>query len=404
MVFLFPGILFRRTFFSGKFSKHYDSGNIVDRVLWNIFFSIICILLFILVNIFTNNILISSLGISLRQNEVINTFEELYKNEFPKLLRDSKSVNDFIWILLSLYIFSTLLGLGLHKLIFIFDLDKHIPLLKFQSKWDYLLVSNKESNKEHRLGDVFFTQADLKLLDNQLYTGRLHDIVLNKENHIESIILSETYKFYKIEKKAINDKKLKEIKEEIKNRKSLKYFYYENQNEYCYKKRIKGDLFTIPNSKVENISITYVKMSTLRDKWSKNIIKFRTLLLLLVIFFSIAYGIWDFGFINFQTVYKRIAFCIMLTFNTISLMLLIINLLSKHEKKWENVNISIVALVLGSIPYLYIFWIVPFYYLLPIFILTISVIRYIKNWWMKKKIKKQIKESHITTHSYFELK
>ena len=69
-------------------------------------------------------------------------------------------------------------------------------------------------------------------------------------------------------------------------------------------------------------------------------------------------------------------------------MLLIINLLSKHEKKWENVNISIVALVLGSIPYLYIFWIVPFYYLLPIFILTISVIRYIKNWWMKKKNKK----------------
>ena len=164
MVFLFPGILFRRTFFSGKFSKHYDSGNIVDRVLWNIFFSIICILLFILVNIFTDNILISSLGISLRQNEVINTFEELYKNEFPKLLRDSKSVNDFIWILLSLYIFSTLLGFGLHKLIFIFDLDKHIPLLKFQSKWDYLLVSNKESNKEHRLGDVFFTQADVKLL------------------------------------------------------------------------------------------------------------------------------------------------------------------------------------------------------------------------------------------------
>ncbi len=142
MVFLFPGILFRRAFFSGKFNKHFDSGNSFERILWSVLFSIICTFLFSLfinlVNYYSENSL--NYLLKLKTQDILNNFVLVYENKFPSILKNTKSLSEVFYILASLYIFSTLLGYFLHKIIFIFGFEKKFSIFKFQNSWDYLTI------------------------------------------------------------------------------------------------------------------------------------------------------------------------------------------------------------------------------------------------------------------------
>lgn len=69
--------------------------------------------------------------------------------------------------------------------------------------------------------------------------------------------------------KSTEINKINEIKLEIENKNPFYIEHIETNNEYIYKKRIKGNIFTIFNQEVENISITYIKISHLYERFQK---------------------------------------------------------------------------------------------------------------------------------------
>jgi len=380
MVFLFPGILFRRAFFSGKFNKHFDSGNSFERILWNLLFSLICIFFFTIfiniVNYYSANSLNHLLILS--SQDILDNFVLVYENKFPKILKDTKSLSEIFYILASLYAFSGILGYFLQRIIFIFGLEKRYSIFKFQNSWDYLTISNKQNNVNHKLGDIFYTKVDIKTKSGDLFTGKLHDIILDKESKIDAYALQETYKFVTLNKE--NDSiKINQIRSEIEaGTNPFLVEHLETSTEYIYKKRIKGNIFSVFNEQIENVSITYIKISHLNERFQKYVGYFVSTIILLTVVFSISYAIWDYHIIDFKTVYKRIGFCIMLPINLIFIVLFLIEIFShkKKEKKEYFIDIKNAFLILlySCLPYLYIFDYVKFYILILIMILGLILL------------------------------
>jgi len=381
MVFLFPGILFRRAFFSGKFNKHFDSGNNIERLLWNILFSTICLYLFCgfvtFIDYFTDNKLTEIFSID--SQEILNNFVLVYENKFPLILNNSESLSNVFYALASLYFFSAIIGFFIHKIIFIFGFEKRFSIFKFQNNWDYLTNSNRQNNINHKLGDIHYTKVDIKTHDNELFTGKLHEIIFDKDGKIEAVAIQEAYKFYRLNKDSENEK-IQEIKNSISADNAHILEHFETSSEYIYRKRIKGNIFTVFNEKIQNISITYIKISHFFEKFQKFLKYTVSVLILLMTLFSISYGIWDFHIIDFSTIYKRIGFCIITPLAFCFLILMIISVFDfdkfKNDNKafWIELKDGIVFFIYFLLPYLYIFDYIQFYKLILILIIGLVVV------------------------------
>ncbi len=147
------------------------------------------------------------------------------------------------------------------------------------------------------------------------------------------------------------------------------------------KKRIKGNIFTIFNQEVENISITYIKISHLYERFQKYLKLFVSTILLLTVIFSISYAIWDYHIISFKTIYKRIGFCIMLPVNMIFLILFFVEVFSFGEKDkrlyWIELKDAFLILLFSLIPHLYIFDCIKFYKLIILIFITLIFLSFL---------------------------
>ena len=115
MVFLFPGILFRRAFFSGRFNKHFNSGDTSERLLWNLLFSFLC--LFVFFGIYYELHKAKIITSNVTYHDITSVFISLYDNKFPSLLQDYFKLKSTFMVLVSLYAFSILSGYVIHKII-----------------------------------------------------------------------------------------------------------------------------------------------------------------------------------------------------------------------------------------------------------------------------------------------
>lgn len=379
MVFLFPGILFRRAFFSGKFKKNFYSGNAFERILWSVLISFISIISFsFLINTINNNELIHfKINTGFSSEDAISIFSSLYENRLPENFEKEGYLYNCFKILFSIYLYSILVGYFFHKIIFYLGLEKRFSMFRFQNNWDYLTISNKQNNISHSIGDIFSTKVDVKTKDNQLFTGKLHEILFDKDGKMEAIAIQETYKFYRLDKTKDENKIIS-----IKNNENNTYgiiIHSETTNSFVYRKRIKGEIFTILNNEIENISITYIKISNVFDKFQRYIKIITSILLLTVTLFSIAYGFWDFNIFPFQNTYKRIGFAIITPFNFVFLLVFLSSLFNlkgyrKTPRNYLNsLKDSVLILVIFCVPYTYIFGNARFLYMVIIFIF-ISII------------------------------
>ena len=82
MVFLFPGILFRRAFFSGDFNKQFESGNAFERILWNMLVSMIMLVMHSLSIQTYNSIFYNVIDFGLKNEDIADTFICLYENKW----------------------------------------------------------------------------------------------------------------------------------------------------------------------------------------------------------------------------------------------------------------------------------------------------------------------------------
>lgn len=379
MVFLFPGFLFRRSFFTGKLNRRFESGNTLERVLWNILFSLFsilayCIFVYLLIKIQFKPIYNIH---SLSSKTYIDIFTSLYENKYPEIFKSETALFSILQTLFSLYIFSGISGYVIHKIIFILSLEKRFSILKFQNPWDYLLASNKKNNSTHSIGDFYYTKVDIKTKSEELFTGKLHQIIYDEEGKTEAIAIQNCYKFYRIKSDSPNYELIKNQLTEDNNDPNF-ILHSEQNNTLTYRKRIKGNIFTVLNPEIENISITYIKVSDIKDIYQKFINISISLILLTITILCIINGIWDLHLYPFASIYRRIGFSIITPFVAIFTIILISQILDfknyKTEKHKSEIKDSLFITLISLIPYLYVFNYIRFGLLIPITIFSIFLL------------------------------
>lgn len=383
MVFLFPGIIFRRTFFSGKFRNNFDSGSNFERLLWSILISVLCIVTFCFIFIMLEGLthhLFSGL-IKITEKEVLCVFEDIYSNRYPDVFRSKEKLLSCFSVFFFLYIYSAFLGFILNKFIFILKLEKSVSLLQFENQWDYLAVSNKVTNSSHKFGDRCITQIDVKTKNDELFTCKFHQFLLDKDGKVESIVVKDTFKYITLDKKDDVDK-INHIKEETAKPHSLLIEHLETDFKYIYKKRIKGNIFIFSNDNIENISITYITLSNAFGKIQDIGRIAASIILVLTILFSATYAIWDFGLFDFKSNFKRIAFSFTFIVNILFLILFIASLKKDNSenfdiKEYKNqIKDSLLLFTYSLVPYLYITGIIKFSWTIILLIILLFPISF----------------------------
>lgn len=373
MVFLFPGILFRRAFFSGEYQKHFESGNNLERLLWNMLSSILMLAAFCLFINFFNTYSPIKVEFDLKVADVTDTFLCIYENRLPTVFVSEERIIQTGNLLFSIYSFSLLFGFFINRMIFFLGMEKRYTALQFQNRWYYLTNSTKKNNLNHSIGDLYYTRIDVKSAKEELFTGKLHDILYDKEGKVEAITIQEAYKYYRLNLNS-DSAKILEVKQQISENNPHIILHSETSNSFIFRKRIKGDLFTILNNDLENIAITYIKISNFYKKFQKFLKVTISISILIVALFSISYVIWDFQLFEFQSYYKRVIFCIVTPIVFSIGILFLITLLNLKELKsnttkyFENLKNTVLILILFTIPYLYIFSLIKTIYVILIFI------------------------------------
>lgn len=359
MVFLFPGIIYRRVYFTGDIRNRFDSGSNFERILFAILLSVFCIALFTTCGVFIDNYTenyISNLA-HFSEREILCVFEDIYSNHYPDALRSKDSLLRVFLLFFTLYIFSAFCGWISHKLIYGLKLYKSISVLQFGNQWEFFTESNKRNNFSHRFGDRAITQLDIKTKNDELISGTYKKFINKDDNSVEAIILKDAYKFYRLSKKD-DLEKINEIKKEIEINSLTKIEHLDTESTYVYKKRIAGNFFILEKENIENMSITYIKLENVLNKRIDQINTAVSIILFFLFFFCLANSIWDFNIFAFKSNLRRIIFPFIFSTNAIffirfleSLVTITINEKKIKTHKWNK----FVIFIYSVLPYLYIF-------------------------------------------------
>lgn len=232
---VFPGLLFRRLFFYGEFSKQYNSGlNIISLIAISSIPGVINLsLIFGLYDYFISPI---SIG------EIIDRFKEIVNPDIRPTNCNSITLNELVKTCVApfvcfLYISVFIMGVLSGRLIRFTKLDARFKLLRFKNYWFYLFKGyhsgfKKLKHLKQKNSKYLFTKADI-LIDSYnktiLYSGIIVDYELqaNDSKLLSMIVLekAERYSTSKPERGPI---------------------------------KVPGNLFVVDCSTMKNINLTYI--------------------------------------------------------------------------------------------------------------------------------------------------
>lgn len=287
---IIPGILFRRFFYYGEFSKQFDSK---DPVLHSIFYSIVpgvCIqvLCFVLAN--------SLLAFNTTNAVIFNVFRDfIYGSEKSISNATTSFLNNhldiFIYYSLTVFTISIVVGHISARLIRGFNLDKKYKILKFKNQWFYIFSGELLEFEKFEFGrsltadssipynhKISTTYADI-LIDNidgmrELYTGYVvdYDLCSDDISKLERVYLLDAYRYKKKENIEETEKEKKRRKKERKNleKKLTPEELHLHNIEYKsrIRKKIPSDVFVISGKNISNINLTYIP-SEIKDELHK---------------------------------------------------------------------------------------------------------------------------------------
>lgn len=374
MVFLFPGVLFRKFYFSGKFGNQFEQGNILERFLWSLFLSIICLsgvaFIFFLFDCY--------LGIKPLENinfkELTKIFQDLAKNEFPKSFTEEKSFLNFLFLLVIIYLISIVLGFCTKSFVLIFSIDK-LSAFKFKNSWHYLSQPYKENGVQRKMGDVHTTFVDILVKNNskeELYSGILKDIILDKDDKLENVILSNVYKFVTVE--ITNQDKIDSIQKSIDDGENIFALHRDFSDKKVFKKSIDGNLLVLSKENIININLTYVNTSNKVALYKAYFYNFIRGVFILNILFLVILPFLELDFPFFKSIHKKIFF----SFSTFLLLVFLNNLILRllrlkiFASRLALKDVFFMLLLLLS-PFLWIFDFLNLIYTLIVFVLLIFI-------------------------------
>lgn len=384
MVFLFPGVLFRKFYFLDKHKNQFHQGNLFERFLLTILTSIVCILCYtFLFEFLLNDYLELRLINQIQYSEFLELFKALSNNTIPDFLSKKQKFIDFSSLFISIYFFSAGFGFLLFKVVTYFKFDHFFSFLRFNNEWDYLFYAPSGELKKIKKDKILSVNIDVltKTKDKEvLYQGDLYKVLYNKDNELDGIAIRNVHRFLEIEKTKENANKIKDIQQSIQN-KEYKYISYRDYtSKHIFKRSINSDIFVINKSEIVNYNIVYLtkfKPFTKKPLLPK-LLAFTTLLFI----FSTAIFLFILPFISienkyFNSVWSRILFS-MYTF--IQLLVTIGSLGNfTQSKQFSQKMANLLLLLLFGIFYLWFFEIFQWYYCILISIGIIVVFGLLKR-------------------------
>lgn len=270
MIFIFPGILFRKFYFRGEFTKQFHQGNLMERFLWTIFFSVLCLIINFFLFYFLRHILDLKLLSSISYDSIKDIFCVLKSNDLPEKDTFKAVYFDFSVLIGSVYLLSSIFGFLLHSIVVEFNWDVKHTVFRFRNYWYYLI---KGKTKENQSKKHLYTIADVLVADgssnNILYRGRVVDYYVdNSTNELESIILKDTIRYKK--------NKLSDGQTEV------------------IEKNIPGNLFCIQKDRIVNINFSHIVRDKDYTKFKQNLSRTITIFLYLIgiFLFSLIFTEW----------------------------------------------------------------------------------------------------------------
>jgi hypothetical protein len=258
-----PGLLFKRFFFFGEFSKQYTTK---ESIYKSIFYSIIP---GIIIQLFAYLCYTSIRNVEFSDQDVITIFKELFSQKVSYSDATNRFFNKGVSLFLihefNVFILAGVLGLTFARLIRYFKWDIKFKIFRFQNQWYYIFSGEirtfkKFKNSKQILGTVDGIEEQKKksqthfppygdiLVENAgqqvLYTGFIIDYDLDYEN------LNNLDKIYLIGASRYREKREGENLTGLEVRGSR------------VKVPIKGNVFILQADKILNINLTFLPTET----------------------------------------------------------------------------------------------------------------------------------------------
>ncbi|WP_346236909.1 hypothetical protein ABDK00_013290 [Niabella insulamsoli] len=263
-----PGLVFKRFYFTGEFTKQFGAGIFLERF-------ITCIFAGVVIQLVTYFIFWKFIKVDTEATfgNVKVFYRQFVSNEIPGSIDDYKNLCFYIVISILVAVFG---GLISHNLVRLLKLDLKFNVLRFSNHWNYYFKGDILSTRDFKAfnkGKVISTEADV-FVDSGgdrpvLYSGLLvqHNISA-KTGDLESIFLTNSYRY---------STKIEGMKE------------------------IPGDILMIPYSKIVNLNIRY-NVKKQKEGGNKEVIIAIQSLIFIVVFVAILISVPYFFYSRIGTI------------------------------------------------------------------------------------------------------
>lgn len=383
LIFIFPGLLFRKFYFSGDFTKQFQQGNLMERLLWTLFFSTLIITLSVLGFIFIETYTNIKTQEYVSYENVKKLFETLSANKLPeKSDVDKYFYKNYIYLILIIYFISIFTGFISYKLIRLTNIDAYIPALRYKNYWHYLIRSKKINGKKNSSNKYLYTNADILIEckdKTELYSGYVQNYFIDPlTNRLNCIILKDAYKFI-----SILNTRNQDIETSIENEENVYERHKVYSDKVVYKKNIPGDILTLFDDRIININLTYVEqVLNLKERRQAFINSFYYIILTVIVLTP-----WIIQHDLILTVKRKIIISLIGYLTLISIRNYLLELLNLIDKPLGFKNF-ILGVILFNIPLLWFFKILNVWWTLLIFFLFFLFMVIILNY-SKKQAEKE---------------
>lgn len=348
MIFIFPGIIFRKFYYTREYSKEFDKGNLFERTLITILLSVIILTFSRLIFTLFSELSgydplphISYNTIRLLHNTIISSNELPNPNDFKNL---EKIVLDFFRMIIGIYLLSAMFGFAAY-IINRSKFIKYSGIFKYKNYWQDIINGTyiESPNDKYTLG---YTQADVLVATDEgskLYTGTVDNYYLcHNTNQLQTIVLKDVKRYKKIDNKTITIK-------------------------------IPGHNFTVEKDRILNLNFTYIFVLKDRQKHIKTTKSVINFISIIFYFYATIVAIFFNSDINkyLTTLPRKGIFLICSLFITLILKEFLKNFIFKQ---WYKVKIEqILFLIVMLTPSIWIFNFLKWYWVLAIEIFMIIV-------------------------------
>lgn len=345
LIFVFPGLLFRKSVFIKEHSKQFHQGNLLERSLFMIFLSLIMIFITVLFVFALKKVFEIKLIDSFSINNLYLIVDTIVNDNIPKTTDKDftqkieifrKVFFDLVTIMSLVYIISIVLGYLVYLSLNSNWFNK-LGIVRVNNYWESIIKGSYKFAKDNGTkyirtdADILFNDGEKKII----YSGEIQDYFLSsKEYQLETIILKNP--------------KIKE-----------NGFY----------KEIPGHNFCIDKQNILNINLSYIYIKIDNSSKHKIIDSIFSVLYIILIAGSLIITYKEYDNIHFNYLFERIFFGI----TTFIVSSIILNILQQLFKRQLSLKVFINNLLVIFLFGLSFFWLFEYFSTLKVLFFQIII-------------------------------